>query len=185
MKNNKISQCAGKCYSTIEMMMNESSEIENFRSIDDSSSEDTQTNLHQITSTKPVVPARPRNLSASRNNYNINRQSSSTNMDPNWNARGRSTEAGDSSGKMIYFFKFSVDKRVFNKFSWFAVNSQFISSLVSQLLATSNSVMELHQKLKNSSEPSAPGQRNNAMLKELEDAVTMTQKILTKISSNR
>lgn len=53
-------------------------------------------------------------------------------------------------------------------------------------MTTTNSVMQLHQRLKNSEEesPSADG-RNQEMLKELESAVMMTQSMLTNITSNR
>lgn len=44
--------------------------------------------------------------------------------------------------------------------------------------------MQLHQRLK-TSEESTSGARNKAMMKELENAVMMTQSMLTKITTNR
>lgn len=46
-------------------------------------------------------------------------------------------------------------------------------------MQTTNSVMQLHNRLKYSDEPSE-SRNNNMMLKELENAVIMTQNMLTK-----
>lgn len=53
-------------------------------------------------------------------------------------------------------------------------------------MVTTNSVMQLHQRLKNSEE-SSNGTDNHKqdMIKELESAVMMTQTMLTKITSNK
>lgn len=67
----------------------------------------------------------------------------------------------------------------------FVVSSQSIASIISQLMVTTNSVMQLHQKLKNNEDSTTPGNRNKEMLKELENAVMMTQSMLTKITPNR
>lgn len=66
-----------------------------------------------------------------------------------------------------------------------AVSSQLISNIISQLMVTTNSVMQLHQRLKTTDDPSASGTRNKEMMKELENAVMMTQSMLTKITTNR
>lgn len=51
-------------------------------------------------------------------------------------------------------------------------------------MVTTNSVMQLHQRLKNSDEtPTASGERKQEMIKELENAVMMTQSMLTKITT--
>lgn len=51
-------------------------------------------------------------------------------------------------------------------------------------MVTTNAVMQLHQRLKHSDESSG-ARHNNVMLKELENAVIMTQSVLTKVTSNR
>lgn len=51
-------------------------------------------------------------------------------------------------------------------------------------MGTTNSVMQLHQRLKNTDESSnGTDNRKQEMLKELENAVMMTQSMLTKITS--
>lgn len=68
----------------------------------------------------------------------------------------------------------------------FAVTSQLLTNIITQLMTTTNSVMQLHQRLKNTEETSStPDTRNQEMLKELENAVMMTQSMLTNITSNR
>lgn len=68
----------------------------------------------------------------------------------------------------------------------FAVTSQLLTNIITQLMTTTNSVMQLHQRLKNTEETSStPDNRNQEMLKELESAVMMTQSMLTNITSNR
>lgn len=52
-------------------------------------------------------------------------------------------------------------------------------------MVTTNSVMQLHQRLKSNDDTSASGTRNKEMLRELENAVMMTQTMLTKITTNR
>lgn len=51
-------------------------------------------------------------------------------------------------------------------------------------MVTTNAVMQLHQRLKHGDESSG-ARHNNVMLKELENAVIMTQSVLTKVTSNR
>lgn len=53
-------------------------------------------------------------------------------------------------------------------------------------MVTTNSVMQLHQRLKNTEESSnGSDNRKQDMLKELENAVMMTQSMLTKITTNK
>lgn len=47
---------------------------------------------------------------------------------------------------------------------------------------TANAVLQLHQRLRSADEPTSTG-NNNLMLKELENAVIMTQNVLTKITT--
>lgn len=62
------------------------------------------------------------------------------------------------------------------------VTTQLCSSLITQLMMTTNNVMQLHQRLRSNDEPTSTG-NNNLMLKELENAVVMTQSMLTKITN--
>lgn len=53
-------------------------------------------------------------------------------------------------------------------------------------MVTTNSVMQLHQRLKTTEESSnGSDNRKQDMLKELENAVMMTQSMLTKITTNK
>lgn len=54
-------------------------------------------------------------------------------------------------------------------------------------MVTTNSVMQLHQRLKNTEESpnGTTDNRKQEMIKELESAVMMTQTMLTKITSNK
>lgn len=56
-------------------------------------------------------------------------------------------------------------------------------------MQTTSSVIQLHQRLKTSDEgvgnQVGSGRNNTLMLKELENAVIMTQNMLTKITNNR
>lgn len=63
-----------------------------------------------------------------------------------------------------------------------SVTTQLCSSLINQLMLTTNNVMQLHQRLRSNDEPTSTG-NNNLMLKELENAVIMTQSMLTKITT--
>ncbi|XP_063699886.1 mitogen-activated protein kinase-binding protein 1 isoform X2 [Culicoides brevitarsis] len=69
------------------------------------------------------------------------------------------------------------------------MTSQICSNLINQLMQTTSSVIQLHQRLKTSDEgivTNGSASRNNSlMLKELENAVIMTQNMLTKITNNR
>jgi mitogen-activated protein kinase binding protein 1 len=62
------------------------------------------------------------------------------------------------------------------------VTTQLCTGLINQLMVTTNNVMQLHQRLRSSDEPTSTG-NNNLMLKELENAVIMTQSMLTKITT--
>lgn len=65
-----------------------------------------------------------------------------------------------------------------------AVSSQLLSNIISQLMVTTNSVLQLHQRLKSNDDASASGTRNQEMTKELENAVMMTQSMLKKVTTN-
>lgn len=59
--------------------------------------------------------------------------------------------------------------------------AQLCTNLINQLVMTTNNVLQLHQKLQ-SREDSSNNGNNDYMLKELENAVVMTQNMLTKIT---
>ena len=63
------------------------------------------------------------------------------------------------------------------------VTSQLCSNIINQLMHTTSTVMKLHQRLKTDDESENTGRNNNLMLKELENAVIMTQTMLTKITT--
>lgn len=63
-----------------------------------------------------------------------------------------------------------------------SATSQLCSNLINQLMHTTTSVLQLHQRLK-TTEDTNSGRNNNLMLKELENAVIMTQTMLTKITN--
>ncbi|XP_031618833.1 uncharacterized protein LOC116337970 isoform X3 [Contarinia nasturtii] len=134
---------------------------------DDSSSEEAQTNTHKISNNKPVVPPRPRGISGGdfkRNgmpNVTTNGKPNKTNFNEDVPCKDNDIANAD-------------------------LNSQLISNIISQLMGTTNSVMQLHQRLKNSEESSnGSDNRKQDMLKELENAVMMTQSMLTKITLNK
>lgn len=66
----------------------------------------------------------------------------------------------------------------------FTVNSQVISNIISRLMVSTNAVIQLYQKLAINEEVSS-NPRNKDMLKELEDAVLLSQSMFTKITTNR
>jgi hypothetical protein len=91
---------------------------------------------------------------------------------------------------MLFFDKFlskfliSNVKNLVLKLSFnFTVTSQLCSNIINQLMHTTNSVLCLHQRLKTNDEATGTGRSNNLMLKELENAVIMTQNMLTKITN--
>lgn len=65
---------------------------------------------------------------------------------------------------------------------YFSATSQLCSNIISMLNTTTNAVLQLHSRLKHSDETSG-SRNNNLMLKELENAVIMTQNMLTKITN--
>lgn len=68
-------------------------------------------------------------------------------------------------------------------FYYTVVTSQLCSNIINQLMRTTSTVMQLHQRLKINDESTGTGRNNNLMLKELENAVIMTQTMLTKITT--
>lgn len=68
--------------------------------------------------------------------------------------------------------------------SFFSVTNQLCSNIINQLVQTTTSVIQLHQRLKSNDESGGGSGRNNSlMIKELENAVIMTQNMLTKVTN--
>lgn len=75
------------------------------------------------------------------------------------------------------------------------MTNQLCSNIIAQLMATTASVMQLHTRLRQEGSPDADptttggsgagGRQKSMMLKELENAVIMTQSMLTKVTANR
>lgn len=158
---------------------------------DDSSSEENQTNTHKITNIKPIVPPRPRAIAPidfKRNGVPSNGIQSNKN-----------TDASKADCKFhwfsLYLFAVSIGELqtfwtpllnvYFPFFVKFPVTSQLLTNIITQLKTTTNSVMQLHQRLKNTDETSSASDKNQEMLKELENAVMMTQSMLTNITTSR
>lgn len=143
---------------------------------DDSSSEETPSIVH---SGKPAVPPRPRSISVDHKRFsslsiNSKIRNSSYEISP-MDLPCKDTDVANADCKNIYFPSFLSNLRLFSS----SVTSQLCSNIISQLMQTTNSVMQLHNRLKYSDEPSE-SRNNNMMLKELENAVHMTQSMLTK-----
>lgn len=64
----------------------------------------------------------------------------------------------------------------------FIVTSHLCSTVISQLMQTASSVMQLHERLR-TTEDSNGTRNNNIMFQELEKAVIMTQNMFTKITN--
>ncbi|XP_037904437.1 mitogen-activated protein kinase-binding protein 1 isoform X7 [Hermetia illucens] len=120
---------------------------------DDSSSEEAQSG--PPSSSKPAVPPRPRSMMIDHKKSSIS----------TGKLRGNTDSFGGGDLSM------SPDS-----------TSQLCSNIISMLNTTTNAVLQLHSRLKHSDETSG-SRNNNLMLKELENAVIMTQNMLTKITN--
>ncbi|XP_070509795.1 mitogen-activated protein kinase-binding protein 1 isoform X4 [Chironomus tepperi] len=131
---------------------------------DESSSEESPPPNIITSPTKPAVPPRPRNIQTQdqRRITNINTMLNSKKLEL-------------AAGMMEMPCK---DSDIENA----DINTQFCSNVINQLMNTANAVLQLHQRLRSVDEPTSTG-NNNLMLKELENAVIMTQSVLTKITA--
>lgn len=91
----------------------------------------------------------------------------------------KDTDVANADCKFFLIFCKFHHLFIYDFFPFLLVTSQLCSNIISQLMQTTNSVMQLHNRLKYSDEPSE-SRNNNMMLKELENAVIMTQNMLTK-----
>lgn len=95
-----------------------------------------------------------------------------------WRCRARTATSRTLTVSFENLLKVEEDFKAFP----ISVTTQLCSSLINQLMLTTNNVMQLHQRLRTNDEPTSTG-NNNLMLKELENAVIMTQSMLTKITT--
>lgn len=137
---------------------------------DESSSEESPTSTVSPAPTKPAVPPRPRSIAMEHKRIaNVNAtlsaaakkqlQSPSTNMEMETMIKDGDLDNAD-------------------------LTNQLCSNIINQLVQTTTSVIQLHQRLKSNDESGGGSGRNNSlMIKELENAVIMTQSMLTKVTN--
>lgn len=136
-------------------------------------------------SIKPTVPPRPRNITSDNKRIitisSNNSSSSNSNKIDAKDVPSQDSDLENIDCKCPDFFSTSNADSNMLPFVFLAT-SQLCSNLINQLMHTTTSVLQLHQRLK-ISEDSSSGRNNNLMLKELENAVIMTQTMLTKITN--
>ncbi|XP_055920018.1 mitogen-activated protein kinase-binding protein 1 isoform X2 [Eupeodes corollae] len=125
---------------------------------DDSSSEETP-GTSSTHGSKPVVPPRPRNLSLDHKKAVMN--------SPNVVKSRGNFEPVDFPSRDID--QSDPKSQVYN--------------IINKLYTTTTAAMQLHAKLKNCEDSPTSTGNNNLMLKELENAVIMTQQMLTNITN--
>lgn len=132
---------------------------------DESSSEESPTSTVSTVMTKPAVPPRPRSIALEHKRIaNVNaslnaKKAPSTNMEMETMIKDGDLDNAD-------------------------LTNQLCSNIINQLVQTTTSVIQLHQRLKSNDESGGGSGRNNSlMIKELENAVIMTQNMLTKVTN--
>ncbi|XP_058453064.1 uncharacterized protein LOC131431397 isoform X2 [Malaya genurostris] len=132
---------------------------------DESSSEESPTSTASTMPVKPAVPPRPRSIALEHKRIaNVNaslnaKKAPSTNMEMESMIKDGDLENAD-------------------------LTNQLCSNIINQLVQTTTSVIQLHQRLKSNDESGGGSGRNNSlMIKELENAVIMTQNMLTKVTN--
>lgn len=133
---------------------------------DESSSEESPTSTVSTVTQKPAVPPRPRSIALEHKRIaNVNaslanaKKAPSTNMEMETMIKDGDLDNAD-------------------------LTNQLCSNIINQLVQTTTSVIQLHQRLKSNDESGGGSGRNNSlMIKELENAVIMTQNMLTKVTN--
>lgn len=132
---------------------------------DESSSEESPTSTASTVPAKPAVPPRPRSIAMEHKRIaNVNaslnaKKAPSTNMEMETMIKDGDLDNAD-------------------------LTNQLCSNIINQLVQTTTSVIQLHQRLKSNDESGGGSGRNNSlMIKELENAVIMTQNMLTKVTN--
>ncbi|XP_058819724.1 uncharacterized protein LOC131682346 isoform X2 [Topomyia yanbarensis] len=132
---------------------------------DESSSEESPTSTVSIIPVKPAVPPRPRSIALEHKRI------------ANVNASLNAKKAPSTNMEMESMIK---DGDLDNA----DLTNQLCSNIINQLVQTTTSVIQLHQRLKSNDESGGGSGRNNSlMIKELENAVIMTQNMLTKVTN--
>jgi mitogen-activated protein kinase binding protein 1 len=150
---------------------------------DESSSEESPPPNVTTSPTKPAVPPRPRNIPQDQRRItNINTLINSKKMELAAGMVEMPCKDSDIENADSEFQKILKLSSILMPFPLLSVTTQLCSSLINQLMVTTNNVMQLHQRLRTNDEPTSTG-NNNLMLKELENAVIMTQSMLTKITT--
>lgn len=138
---------------------------------DDSSSEETQ---GSSSNAKPIVPPRPRNLAFDHKNKIIN--------SPNVVKQRGTYEPVefadlDSNGDRKFLFILLFQCLMFCLQSLILAAKSQVHNVINKLYTTTQTVLQLHANLRNC--------EDSLMLKELENAVIMTQNMLTNITQNK
>lgn len=132
---------------------------------DESSSEESPTSTISAVPQKPAVPPRPRSIALEHKRI------------ANVNASLNAKKAPTTNMEMETMIK---DGDLDNA----DLTNQLCSNIINQLVQTTTSVIQLHQRLKSNDESGGGSGRNNSlMIKELENAVIMTQNMLTKVTN--
>ncbi|XP_021703185.1 uncharacterized protein LOC5568929 isoform X3 [Aedes aegypti] len=133
---------------------------------DESSSEESPTSTVSTVTQKPAVPPRPRSIALEHKRI------------ANVNASLNAKKAPTTNMEMETMIK---DGDLDNS----DITNQLCSNIINQLVQTTTSVIQLHQRLKSNDESGGGSGRNNSlMIKELENAVIMTQNMLTKVTNS-
>ncbi|XP_039453614.1 uncharacterized protein LOC120432460 isoform X3 [Culex pipiens pallens] len=133
---------------------------------DESSSEESPTSTVSPAPTKPAVPPRPRSIAMEHKRI--------ANVNATLNAKKAVPSTNMEMETMI------KDGDLDNA----DLTNQLCSNIINQLVQTTTSVIQLHQRLKSNDESGGGSGRNNSlMIKELENAVIMTQNMLTKVTN--
>uniref|UniRef100_A0A182VUI6 WD_REPEATS_REGION domain-containing protein n=1 Tax=Anopheles minimus TaxID=112268 RepID=A0A182VUI6_9DIPT len=154
---------------------------------DESSSEESPTSTVSTVPTKPAVPPRPRSIAfehkriANVNTSLINVKKTvtvgGTTTIPSESTNGSTggTNNVTNNGAIMPVKDADLDNA--------DLTNQLCTNIINQLVQTTSTVIQLHQRLKSSDEASINGRNNSLMLKELENAVIMTQNMLTKVTN--
>uniref|UniRef100_A0A182TCS5 Uncharacterized protein n=1 Tax=Anopheles maculatus TaxID=74869 RepID=A0A182TCS5_9DIPT len=159
---------------------------------DESSSEESPTSTVSTVPTKPAVPPRPRSIAfehkriANVNTSLINVKKTvtvgGTTTIPSESTNGGGGGGGggnnnvSNNGGIMPLKDGDLDNA--------DLTNQLCTNIINQLVQTTSTVIQLHQRLKSSDEANINGRSNNSlMLKELENAVIMTQNMLTKVTN--
>ncbi|XP_055599901.1 uncharacterized protein LOC129749077 isoform X2 [Uranotaenia lowii] len=146
---------------------------------DESSSEESPTSTSvNVAPTKPAVPPRPRSIALDHHKriagVNASLNAKKTPVGAAGGVAGSSSHL-DMEGLLL------KDGDLDNA----DLTNQLCSNIINQLVQTTSSVIQLHQRLKSNDESSGGSGRNanSLMIKELENAVIMTQNMLTKVTN--